>query len=350
MPLVYGATAWGLRSITGGWGYGYSYSNPYYVAPPANVAPVYDYTQPIEVNNYYETNAVANADVSDVSTATGETNVEPTETLPAPTPAEQRAFSAFDEALAAFKENNFIEAQSLTEQAIRETPNDPVLHEFYGLVLFSRQKYDDAAVVLNSLLAVAPGMDWTTMGGLYGDTETYTSQLRDLESYVGEHPEDAAAMFVLAYHYMVLDETEAAIEALKAVVQLTPDDLVARRMLTSLDGVPAAEEPAEGTETTTDQGEPTDIQGSWEANNEGLTITLEIKPEGLFTWVVKQGDAQQGEIAGSYELSADVLVLDGDEQGSMVGRVTSQGSDEFNFRLLETTQADQGLDFKRRPQ
>ena len=60
-----------------------------------------------------------------------------------------------------------------------------------------------------------------------------------------------------------------------------------------------------------------------------------------------QDGEEVGAISGPYQLDADVLVLDGGEQGSMVGRVTSGGADQFNFRLIETTEDDSGLNFKR---
>ena len=52
VPLVYGATAWGLAAILPQWGYnyGYTYVNPYYV--PTAVS-TYNYSQPLVVNNYY---------------------------------------------------------------------------------------------------------------------------------------------------------------------------------------------------------------------------------------------------------------------------------------------------------
>ena len=46
VPMVAGATAWGLNTILPSWGYnyGYSYSNPYYVE---SSSPAYTFTQPI---------------------------------------------------------------------------------------------------------------------------------------------------------------------------------------------------------------------------------------------------------------------------------------------------------------
>ena len=88
--------------------------------------------------------------------------------------------------------------------------------------------------MLNAVLAAAPGMDWTTMSSLYPNVDTYTQQLRKLEAFTNEKPNDAAARFVLAYHYLVVGHTDAAIGELKAVVEDQPGDKVAQRMLDAL--------------------------------------------------------------------------------------------------------------------
>ena len=86
-----------------------------------------------------------------------------------------------------------------------------MLHEFGALCLFAQGDYSRAAAVLNAVLAVAPGMDWTTMSSLYPNVDTYTQQLRKLEAFTNDKPTDAAARFVLAYHYLVVGHTDAAI-------------------------------------------------------------------------------------------------------------------------------------------
>ena len=108
--------------------------------------------------------------------------------------------------------------------------------------MFATGDYTGAAAVLNNLLAVAPGMDWTTLSGLYGNVEEYTTQLRALEAHCKQKPDDAAAHFVLAYHYLVAGHGDAAAEQLKRVVAAQPGDQVAKRMLAAL--TPPAESTA----------------------------------------------------------------------------------------------------------
>ncbi len=212
VPLVYGATAWGLAAILPQWGYnyGYTYVNPYYV--PTAVS-TYNYSQPLVVNNYY-----------------ADDNSAP----PAESPQQVQGYSLFDQAVAAFKTGDYRTALQLDQQAISQDPHDPLLHEFSALCMFAQGDYGRAAAVLNALLAVAPGMDWTTLSGLYPNIDVYTQQLRALEAVCRSNPGDAAANFVLAYQYLVAGHRDAAVERLKAVLAVQPKDEVSRRMLDSL--------------------------------------------------------------------------------------------------------------------
>ena len=94
------------------------------------------------------------------------------------------AISLFDQGREAFKAGNYTSALSLTDQALRTLPNDPALHEFRSLALFAHGRFEDAAAPFYAVLSVGPGWDWPTMIGLYADPETYTRQLRAIESYV----------------------------------------------------------------------------------------------------------------------------------------------------------------------
>ena len=229
------------------WGvnYSYSYSNPYYVA---SATPAYDYSQPIVINTYNTPTADASATSAPEQTA----SVEATQTA-----AQDAGYRLFDSARTAFQQGDYSRALSLDEQAIQQVSDDPVLHEFGALCLFALGDYDRAAAVLNALLAVAPGMDWATMSSLYEDTDTYTQQLRKLEAHTTQQPDDTGSRFVLAYHYLVLGQVEAAVEELKAVVAKQPEDRVATRMLEALSPEEEPEAAAQPTPTPSASGETT---------------------------------------------------------------------------------------------
>ena len=202
------------------WGYS-SYDNPYY--NPATIVVqqpvVYDYSQPL-------------------SSAS-----------PAPSqPVIDQASSAFDQAREAFKAGNYASALDLTDQALRQVPNDPSLHEFRSLVLFAMQRYEEAAVPLYTVLSVGPGWDWPTLVGLYPNVDVYTSQLRALEDSIRSGHGTAATRFLLAYHYLTQGHLDAAIAQLKDVTRMQPSDKVSAQLLRALQsasaGVPAGTTPA----------------------------------------------------------------------------------------------------------
>ena len=96
--------------------------------------------------------------------------------------------TSFDSARDSFKAGDYAKALELTDQAIRQMPNDAALHEFRGVVLFALHRYEDAAAPLYAVLSVGPGWDWSTLVGLYPNVSVYTDQLRALESYCKHQP------------------------------------------------------------------------------------------------------------------------------------------------------------------
>ena len=189
---------WGLGSVASGWAYS-GYTNPYYAtviaAQPAQTSVVYDYSQPINV-----TSPAPDASVAE---------------------SNEQVFSA---ARDSFKAGDYQRALDLTDQVLKQTPNEAVVHEFRALCLFALKRYDEAASVNYAVLTAGPGWNWSTMVGLYPDVDTYTNQLRALEAYARSNPTSASAQFLLAYQYLAQGNTEAAGTMFDRVVQLQPND------------------------------------------------------------------------------------------------------------------------------
>ena len=122
----------------------------------------------------------------------------------------------------AFAAGQYAAAQTQVDRAIAKTPADPALHEFRSLVLFAQQRYREAAAAIHSVLAARPGWDWATLSGLYPDVEVYTEQLRALEKYRRDNPDAAEARFLLAYHYLTIDQPEAAAKELQEALRINP--------------------------------------------------------------------------------------------------------------------------------
>ncbi|MFM8495171.1 MAG: tetratricopeptide repeat protein [Planctomycetia bacterium] len=324
-PFALGAATWGLASTvgmwglgSGAWGYSSAYVNPYYSAVPAAVvaASPYDYGQPVAVTTY----------------ATPVDDAVAAETVPAATPTDTvtEAERVFDDALARFKAGDYAAALAACDKAVRLAPKDTIVHEVRALALFALTRYPEAAAGLNSILASAPGMDWTTMSGLYGSVDAYTEHLRKLEEFCRMHPDDAAAHFVLAYHYLVGGHNDMAADALRVVVAKKPGDAVAAQLLAAVAPPQAATPPAAPEHAT---GPETDLVGTWKAAAKEDAVTLTIGADSSFTWKAMPKGSASVEITGTIQTAADAIALVSEKAGTMTGRVVSKGSNAFEFTL-----------------
>ncbi len=332
-PIVWGGIGWGLGSLTNRWGYNTGYYNPYYSVPTVVQSVPYDYSQPVIVNNYYDASALG----SDL----------PVYQDP---PQQQQALSYFDSGLEKFRAGQYLQSLSDFNSALKELPGDAVVHEVRALALFANGDYQSAAAGLNSLLSSAPGMDWTTMSGLYGNPDDYTAQLRKLEQFCRSNPSDASAYFVLAYHYLVTGSKEGAIAALKVVVKNQPKDITAKRMLDAMEPtqnppvVPPAPTPANLEALPSFE---TDLVGQWTAQADDTKIELSITEDSRFTWKAVAKDQAPITLTGNLIADADGISLETTEQGTMGGTVESKGPDNWRFVISGAPPTDPGLSFVR---
>jgi predicted Zn-dependent protease len=347
---------WGLNSVLTGWGTNVAFFNPYVVQPVVGQTVPFDFSQPVVVNNFIP--------------AESSGTVAGTESVAQAQPANtdnQLGLDAFNRGLEKFKAARFQDALAELNTALKKIPGDPIVHEVRALTLFAIGDFKSAAANLNSLLASSPGMDWTTMSGLYGDISLYTEHLRKLEAFTKANPSDPASHFVLAYHYLVLDEDAAAIDALKVVVANQPKDVVAQRMIDALvppasaqATTPAANAPAPIANATTpaanapaptaaaDVAEPeTDLVGSWLAQAKDTKIQLAITEDSKFKWTATTKDQPPVVLEGILVSHSDGLELTNAEQGTIAGGVTSNGENSWNFMISGSPPSDPGLKFTR---
>jgi tetratricopeptide (TPR) repeat protein len=251
------------------------------------------------------------------------------------------------------------DALKLTDEALKVLPNDATLHEFRALVLFAVGKYDLAVGPLYAVLSVGPGWDWTTMAGLYPDIAVYTSQLRELESFITSNPASAPGHFVLAYHYMTQGNNDAAAGQFKQVVSLTPQDALAAQLLkivspaeatAATSAQPPEPQPAATPAPTaaTSAVKPGVLNGTWTAQPAPDTsIALRLGDDNKFTWTVTQ-KGKPRDITGDWSLANDMLTMAQAGQGSaMVGRVAWQTYNRWSFRVIGAGPTDPGLAFSR---
>jgi tetratricopeptide (TPR) repeat protein len=344
--LGWGLSSWLYGPMLYDWGYS-SYYNPYYYAAyPAGVVAqplVYDYSVPLS----------ASSDTPDQTVMT-------------------QAMSTFDAAREAFKSADYPRALDLGDQALKQAPNDPVLHEFRAIVLFALKRYDEAAAALYAVLSVGPGWDWTTLISLYADPETYTQQLRALEDYCTQNPNSAPARFVLAYQYLTEGFPDDAIRQLKNVVALQPKDQLSAQLMQQLErkdqaapagttpsggdlaqygpgtatGAAPAPAPAADTSANAKQG---NLKGSWNAQPTAeATISLAFEDQGRFVWTVtRQGKSQAFNGSSTFDNGILTLVQDQNKNNVMVGNLTWKDDDHFTFKVMGSSPEDPGLSFSR---
>ena len=343
-----GIAAWGVGSLINSWGYS-RYSNPYYSSAYSQPTTVisqpagYDYSRPLDLAS-----------------------------APPAEPVIQTAEASFDSGRQAFLSGDYVRALSLADQALTQTPNDPMLHEFRATTLFALRRYDEAAVPFYTVLSAGPGWDWTTLIGLYPGVETYTSQLRALEAYCNANPRAASARFVLAAFYLTQGSTAAAATRLREVVAIQPRDKLSAQLLAAVGGdgqaaqvagqsqppglpandtPPANPTPAQGASAAPEGPPlptgpvPANLVGVWTASPApDVTISLNISDDKSFTWkVVEKGQAR--EFKGDATFDKEVLALVPPEMPPMVAKVTLKDPAHFNFKAVGTPSDDPGLNF-----
>ncbi len=326
--LGWGLASWGYGSALYGWGY-YPYSNPYYVEQPVVVSQpvVYNYSQPIDTT----------AAPAQESTATSATQL-------------------FDQGRDAFKTGDYNKALNFVDSALTKLPNDTTLHEFRGLCLFALQRYTESAATIYAVLAVGPGWDWTTLIGLYPSVDIYTEQLRKLEAAVKGDSKSAPPRFVLAYHYLTQGHIDAAVNMLKEVVALQPSDKVSTKLLKQLDApktstasagtdAPPAAPPTPPAGTAVPAGAT--LTGNWTASPApNITIALDVKDGGAFTWKVTQS-GKTSEFTGNYTFGESLLTLAQATGTPLVGHVTWADPTHMTFRITGDGPDDPGLAFSK---
>lgn len=329
--VPWGLASWTLGRLAYDTGY-YTYYNPYVAPPVTTRTTVIRYAEPITVvasNSEPETEEIAT------------TNAE-------------KATAAMDRARAAFSSGDYVSSLGAVDEAISHTPGDQVLHEFRALSLFALGRYNDAAGVLNPVLASGPGWDWDTLIGFYGNADDYTDQFRKLEDYVVANPDAPEPHFLLGYHYLVGENLVEAHAMFDQVVALQPADSVAKQLRALL--AESAPEDAE-LEAAADAApvEPAkkalaeeSLQGIWKAKSaEGKMITLSLTAIGTFTW---NYEGSTGEVlSGEWSLDEDGLLVLADEDVQMVGDVTLNDDGSLHFLMAGSPSEDPGLTFRKEP-
>lgn len=326
---AFGVTTWAINRV--GWAFGYnSYANPYAGGTVVIDNSTYNYSQPIVMTPDEQSLAADPAD-------------------PSPPPdASDEAMSTFDKSQKQFYDGDYLAALNTVNAALKEMPNDTVIHEFRALVLFALGKYQDAGATLYAVLSVGPGWDWTTMSSLYQEVSVYTDQLRKLEAFRKRNTNDAAAIFVLAYHYITCNHKDAAIAQLQQLVKLQPKDQLAANLLQQLDPeakIPDQPEITKPPEAVAEVSKD-ELLGTWQAKRAGgEQYQMSLDDKGKFVWKFTAANGKSQEVKGVYAVEKDgVLALEMNDEGTLLAQLDVKG-EKMDFYMLGDTQGGQPLHF-----
>ena len=146
-----------------------------------------------------------------------------------------QAISLLDQARTAFKNGDYTGALDLTNQALRQLPNDPALHEFRALVAVraAAVRRGIGIPLRRAVRGAGVGLDdhdqTLPRCGYLHQTAPGPGVLRGSEPAVGVGAVRAA------YLYLTQGHTESAIAELKVVRQLQPEDTLTAQLLQQLD-------------------------------------------------------------------------------------------------------------------
>jgi uncharacterized protein (TIGR03066 family) len=227
---------------------------------------------------------------------------------------------------------------------LKQIPTDAVVNEFRALCLFALKRYKESAAVLNAVLAVGPGWDWTTLSGMYPTVEVYTEQLRALEAYREANPNSADGAFVLGYHYLTGGHAAAAKMQFDQAAQLQPKDSVSAYLAQSL--TPPSDKPAAAAPAAA--AVPAEkLVGAWSASGPGnAKYVMNLNADGTFTWAYTKGPKKQT-VKGVYAVNGSDLAMDVDAGGKMLATISLKDADELNFLMAGAKKDDKGLAFKK---
>lgn len=326
-------TVWGVNRVNYLFGWR-TYYNPY---------PVAVYPQTTVIN--YNEPLVSYAPIEQYAIAPATTESAAPETVESASDVPDAAVDQFDAAREAFADGDYETALKSVDEAIAELPKDATLHEFRSLILFALKKYRESTAAIHAVLAVGPGWNWSTMSGLYEDTDDYVNQLRELEETVKSNSDAADTKFLLAYHYLTMGHNDNAIQLLQSVLKLEPRDNVAADLVTMLGGeLPDSAARPEPADLPGPKATEQELLGTWKTKSDDAAFELSLEKSGEFTWTYSaDGDIQK--IQGVYAVDDGVLAMEPDSGGVMLAEVGRPENDSFVFQ--QAGDASKQLVFKR---
>ncbi len=153
-------------------------------------------------------------------------------------------------AFAALRAGDYERALVETDPVLTQTPDSGQAWMIRAQAFFALASYSKAAEALQAAMRLLPQEEWgrpvRKSREYFASAEEYSARLSALERYAALHPSDAAAHYVLGYHYGYLGRaSEAATQLQMALRLMTGDDALANALLAPLSPAEAALSPAE---------------------------------------------------------------------------------------------------------
>ncbi len=142
----------------------------------------------------------------------------------------RQARNKTDVAKAYFRTKQYVDSQRYLDQVVKLVPNDTNAYQFRSLVFFAQFKYDDAAA--DAFDALRLGNTWTVdvLDSVYPKAAIYHEQLDQLKRATEKSP-SMSNHFLLAYHYLMLNDLENGRKQLEQVLVLQPEEPLSTQLL-----------------------------------------------------------------------------------------------------------------------
>jgi predicted Zn-dependent protease len=135
----------------------------------------------------------------------------------------------------AFRDGEYKRAAREWRHAILDDTQNGTLVLMMSQALFQMGNFNEAAGAVQAGLQMLPRDKWNVVVAnfreLYGDTQDYIDQLKELEKAVKEKPKEPGLRLLVGYHYLYLGYPAEAIRELKAGEELAKTDKAMKELI-----------------------------------------------------------------------------------------------------------------------
>ena len=166
--------------------------------------------------------------------------------------------------------------------------------------------------------------------------------MRELEQ-AARRPNTPDLNFLLAYHYLIVDQSDAAVRALRKVVRMERRDSIASQLLEMFSPAPGVDRltrPPGSWQSAVATGY---LAGTWSTQVGPASYTLTLTPTNEFLWALR-APGRAEEIRGVFLVNGTTLALEPDTGGLLLADLT-----QIDDRTLSARFVGLGaqLDFRR---